>query len=140
MIIYTEDHIAFQIDEEDFDKLSIYKWRLNKKGHVCTNKGMLHHVLLGLAPTGLQWDHKDRNKLNNHKTNLRAVTPTINARNRDRRKDNTSGHAGVCYHQGRFLARIGIGHGRRIELGHFDTYEEALIARLAAEEEYEGYK
>lgn len=50
-------------------------------------KVFLHRVVaecwLGPRPKGMQVDHKDRNSLNNHYTNLRYVTKSIQMINRD---------------------------------------------------------
>lgn len=51
--------------------------------------------------------------------------------------NNTSGYPGVNWdktHE-RWVARINIGHNKRICLGYFHTKEEAIAAREAAEEE-----
>ena len=44
-----------------------------------------------------QVDHIDRNKLNNHVSNLRWVTNQENTDNRGWFKNNTSGHENICY-------------------------------------------
>lgn len=51
--------------------------------------------------------------------------------------NNTSGYPGVYWdktHE-RWVARINVGHSKRICLGYFRTKEEAIAARKAAEEE-----
>ena len=55
-------------------------------------------------------------------------------------KANTSGYAGVSRKEEfkratSWVARIGH-KGKTIHLGHFDTFEEAVAARQAAEREY----
>ncbi|MCC8022676.1 MAG: transcriptional regulator, partial [Clostridiales bacterium] len=57
---------------------------------------------------------------------------------RRQRRDNASGHAGIYRMQnGKYRAQIGL-QGKRYSLGSFSTYEEALQARLRAEEELFG--
>lgn len=53
------------------------------------------------------------------------------------RSDNTSGYVGVQLYTrtGRWTANIEV-KGKRIYLGYFDTIEEAVEARKAAEKTY----
>ena len=91
----------------------------------------LHQFLLGPALSGLEWDHKDRDPLNNRRENLQAVPHHVNMKNKRAYHNNTSGVPGVCLAQQRYwLARIGDRH-----LGCFDSFEEAVAARRAAERE-----
>ncbi len=96
----------------------------------------LHVFLLGPAPEGMIWDHKNRDKMDNRKENLRLVTPTVSKRNQNVYSNNTSGVKGVFF-DNRKRIKIGVG-GRQIDLGHFDTLSEATTARLAAEKKYWG--
>ena len=57
---------------------------------------------------------------------------------RKHRRDNTSGFRGVCHMKnGRYRADIGF-RGKRYYLGVFDTFEEAVDARLEAEGSMHG--
>ncbi len=49
-------------------------------------------------------DHKDGNKVNNHKDNLRAVTIEINNRNLGVRKDSKTGVTGICLKGSSYVA------------------------------------
>ena len=82
-------------------------------------------------------DHIDRNPLNNTFVNLRAVTKSENQHNREKSRNNTSGHKGVCYDKsrGKWLANIGF-NGSVKNLGRFPTPEEASAAYLAAQKIY----
>lgn len=76
-----------------------------------------------------QIDHEDGDRQNNRLKNLRPVTDAQNKKNTKRRSDNRSGTVGVGLHSdGKFRARIGTEH-----LGLFDTIEEAVAVRKAAE-------
>src|ERR1017187_6263997 len=109
MFYFRSEKIPFQIDDDDYEIASNYKWYVGKTGYVSGHTrrdskhiGLaLHVLLLGKAPKGLTWDHIDRDKLNNHRSNLRAVTSQRNAQNRGLRIDNSSGVIGVTWHKAR---------------------------------------
>jgi predicted component of type VI protein secretion system len=84
-------------------------------------------------------DHADRNELNNRKYNLRPATTQENARNHNRQKNNTSGVIGVGWlvQQNKWRAYIYIDK-KHIGLGTFDNKNDAIIARLKAEQKYFG--
>lgn len=157
MICYTNKHkIPFQIDDEDEESVSNYNWYIDRvdqgypsthirvygdgvfNGHTDNRTIRLHEFLMGRAPKGLEWDHKDQNSLNNCRSNLRLATPAMNKRNRRLDYRNTSGCKGVWQTEsGRYRARIAV-NGKVITLGMFDSYEEAKAARMNAEEMYWG--
>ena len=74
-------------------------------------------------------DHKDRNCLNNHLSNLRWCTQKENQRNRSKNKNGTSMYKGVCFNKrsNKWLAQIQ--HNRqKIHLGYFNDEAEAARA------------
>lgn len=75
-------------------------------------------------------DHIDRNPKNNHVSNLRYVTPSINGHN----TDTTKGH---CWKpdKNKWKAYIVIDR-KQIHLGYFDTAEEARDAFLEGRKTY----
>lgn len=93
-------------------------------------------VMTGETPD--QIDHIDGDRGNNRWDNLRCVTLAENAKNYKRRADNTSGVIGVSWYPhgrktGKWLVKISNQH-----VGLFDTLEDAVTARRAAESE-NGY-
>ena len=85
----------------------------------------------GLIPSGYQIDHIDRDKLNNHISNLRLVTPSQNQANVGKRSGNKSGFKGV-YRNRRtkkesWIAVIKTAYKQRY-LGTFNTKEDAAKA------------
>ncbi len=74
-------------------------------------------------------DHRDRNRDNNAKSNLRPATRIQNTHNTSLRSDNTSGHAGVSYGHGKWVARM-VHEGKSSYLGRFLDKADAVEARL----------
>ena len=77
--------------------------------------------------------------MDNRKCNLRATTPSQNARNHKLSTSNTSGATGVTLQKSnqKWRATIGIDYNT-ITLGTYDTFEEAVRARKNAEKLYYG--
>lgn len=155
MIVYTNKHkIPFQIDEEDYETISYYSWSVGH-GYVKTTVPSLpgskhrtrsislHVFILGNAPDGYEWDHRNRDTLDNRRENLRAVSHVINKRNEGLIKSNQSGVRGVSQFITRkgkkqWQASIRVGSDVRVFLGLFNTLEEAAEARKDAEEKFWG--
>lgn len=98
------------------------------RARVTITKGQLVWILAGNEiPDGMEIDHIDGNRRNNHISNLRLVTRAINNRNRKKRSDNTSGVTGIRwseYHQ-HYVIRRTIGNVRHSRSRK--TMEEALL-------------
>jgi hypothetical protein len=133
------------ISASDYERVAKWKWSLSRKnGYACRNhwdgkkyKKMYMHRYLMDTPDGMDTDHINRNKLDNRRCNLRVVDRSANNFNTPPPKNNTSGHKGVSFFKPAKLWRAYIRHQsepRRIELGYFKTKEEAIAARIAAEE------
>lgn len=146
IILYNKESVEIartKIDLDDIDKVKECKWHLNDNGYVRGNVGnermeYLHRFLLNIQDNVII-DHINGNPLDNRKCNLRIATPTQNNMNMKKRSDNISGYKGVGWQKKRnkWRARITI-NKKTIELGHFNTIEEAIKARQKAEEEYFG--
>lgn len=80
-------------------------------------------------------DHIDGNGLNNRWSNLREATPSQNMMNQRLRNDNTSGVKGVSFDKlrNRWYAYINA-DGKRKMLGRHATKEDAVAARMIAEQ------
>ena len=71
-------------------------------------------------------DHKDRNSLNNHFSNLRWCTRKENDQNRSKRKNTSSVYKGVCFDKKANKWRAQIRHnGHQIHLGYFSDESDA---------------
>jgi hypothetical protein len=83
-----------------------------------------------------QIDHINGDRSDNRITNLRVVSRSENCRNTKLRSNSKTGVLGVYRHKHRWRATIYDGGSRHI--GLFDTFEDAVAARKAAEREL-GY-
>jgi len=92
----------------------------------------------GEIPKGLMIDHINGNKADNRIANLRLVTRAENGFNRHSTQAE-SGHIGVYRSRDRWRARIHR-HGKRFELGSFDTMDEAKEAYLIAKRDMHNIK
>lgn len=123
------------VDEDDYERLSKYKWNLQKRRTIfyairdtLTEDGRdstvaMHREIMGFPATNI--DHKDRNGLNNQKSNLRLATTRQNTFNSKVYCNNQSGYKGVswCKHNERWRAQVS---GKLI--GWFNSKEKAAEA------------
>lgn len=142
---YNQEKSRAIIDSDDVYVVSSSKWYQRPDGYVATNnyRGMgyeyLHAVLLKKDGRELYVDHRDRNRLNNRKSNLRIATPSQNGMNKKIRSNNTSGRVGVHWStsNNKWCAMI-CDNGRHTNLGYFDDFSDAVACREAAEKERFG--
>lgn len=87
----------------------------------------------------IEIDHRDGDPSNNSWSNLRLATPQQNKRNMRMPGNNTSGIKGVTYrsHRKKWQAQISIDSKCKY-LGLFDSFDDAVAARRAAEAEEFG--
>lgn len=76
-------------------------------------------------------DHMNNNGMNNKWLNLRASDRIDNSRNLPKQKSNKTGVIGVNWHKaaGKWQARAVDQNGKRIDLGRFDDFDDAVKAR-----------
>lgn len=130
------------VDDEDYDRIARYSWLLHDNGGAYrTPRGgtiQMSRIILN-APRGMDVDHKDRNRLNNQKWNLRLATRTQNNANSKKRDGCTSRFKGVYWHSQNhnWVSNIKK-HGVRFSLGSFAREEDAALAYNAAARELFG--
>lgn len=138
----------FYFDLEDYDLIKNFCWREEKKGYLRTSiitngeekQIILHRLIMNLSnEKKLFVDHINHNVYDNRKQNLRIVTNTQNIQNSKPNSKNKTGVPGVDFRKDckKWMVRITI-NGNRIRLGSFDTFEEAVQARIEAENKYFG--
>ena len=139
---YTLNGEQFYFDLEDYDKIKDYCWNIGPDGYVTAYSAELArivrlHRLIMNFPNNMDIDHINHKLHDNRKQNLRICEHTKNMMNQSKRSDNTSGVPGVNYHKsvGKWMVRIGV-NGKRILLGLFDDFDDAIAVRKQAEEKY----
>ncbi len=128
------------VDDEDYEYLNQFKWHIDEN-HGCFyasrniplgNKKRtivsMHRIIMG-AKKGEFIDHRDRNGLNNQKSNLRFANPSQNGANTNSRKNSTSKYLGVSWHIRDLIWNAAMTfNGKSIHIGYFDTEIEAALA------------
>lgn len=144
------------IDKQDLQIISEYNWWVGSGGYAVSEKSLgkqpngkygrktiLMHRLLLDAPNGLDVDHKNGNKLDNRRSNIRLATRSqniTNTKNRVRNKQllprgisfNPSKHGKQPY-----MARISM-MGKSYFLGNFYILEDAVKAYTDKRKELYG--
>ena len=141
---YTFKGEEFYFDLEDYDKIKDYCWFIDDKGYVTSNNSktrkLIHfHRLVLSAKENEQIDHIHHCKNDNRKSQLRIVTGTQNNMNRSTQSNNTSGITGVYWNKSkqRWYSEIMI-NKKKIYLGIYKDFDDAVKARKEAEEKYFG--
>lgn len=120
------------VDGEDFYLLNKYRWRPDGRGYFITDIDgkvvKLHRLIAGVTDPRIHVDHKNRNKLDNSKSNLRPLTNAQNAQNKSGR--GLSQYRGVSRQGYKWRARV-TQNGKEIHLGSYDS--EEVAAEVAAE-------
>ena len=125
-----------EVDNEDYEWLMQWEWSFHN-GYAVRNSstvnGKRHEVFMHRevirTPKGKYTDHKDLDKLNNQRENLRICTYSENFQNKSITITNKSGYKGVSWHKytKKWIAQISFS-GKRVTLGYFREAEEAALA------------
>lgn len=158
------DHLPIVIDECDLDLLETYNYgiinmrsatseldmpytcrshrvfskKLNK--NVSRMRRLHTDIAERMGLTG-SIDHKDRNRLNNSRDNLREASLLDNNANKSRCAAYENKYAGVTYRPKLITNPWFAGlrrNGKKIHLGSFPTEEEAYAARIQGELDHFG--
>lgn len=94
---YTTNGDTFIFDIDDFDMVKQYSWYKSANGYIAhkdmINGGILLHRLIMHPQDGADVDHKNHDKTDNRKENLRICTRSQNLSNR--KYNNKTGFRGV---------------------------------------------
>lgn len=138
-------HICL-IDDEDFEVVSKYKWHI-KRGYAeawtrdktpNSLQSIRMHRLIMPHIKGMI-DHRNSNRLDNRKQNLRESTKSTNGMNRGKPITNKSGYKGVSWN-----ARVGKWYAsiqkeqKSMGLGYYENIENARDAYIKAAKELFG--
>lgn len=136
------------VDPVDSWLLAAFHWHRHTVGRMHYARGKISrhrkvylHRIIVRADEHLVVDHINGNGFDNRRSNLRVCTRAQNNRHQLRvRGDNHSGFTGVYRSSTasvRWYAQIKV-NGRAISLGSFGSFQEAMAARMAAEQRYFG--
>lgn len=147
LTIVSKTHGAHDVllDDADYKKiqsepgtwyLSLKREKFYVQKHTKTGVVEIQRWLLN-PPKGLYVDHINRNPLDNRRKNLRICTNAANLRNGRVRTTNKSGVSGVCWDKERnkWATEIRVNY-KKIFLGRFSNFKDAVKARKLAEERY----
>ena len=139
-ICYTAKGEEFYIDSCNLDKISGHNWWITKQGYVTgyvnDRLTLLHRFLTNCDEEHLV-DHKNHITWDDRLSNLRICSESENHYNKSMQSNNTSGTVGVSFDKrsGKWRAHISA-DGKRIELGLYENYDDAVVVRSVAEDKY----
>lgn len=135
LLALTNSSAVALVDDEDFDALACFHFKLNSHGYVVrtvrTADGRRTYVCLHReimqAQRGEYVDHISGDTLDNTRANLRFSTQSQNLANRRLFKNSSTGFKGVIFQHGKWRARIQKDE-RDLYLGFYDDLRSAALA------------
>lgn len=129
------------VDEADYAWLNQWRWCLHSSGYVqrtytirrINYKVYMHRLIMGLRDgDGLLVDHRDHDRLNNTRANLRVATKSENGQNQSGQPNRTSKFRGVSWNR---RLRLWVAEGRTLGAPRLTSYHrsEEEAARAASE-------
>lgn len=134
------------VDEGDYDAIvAIGRWCYSNSGYgvhyyadeygqrktLYLHRFVVQRMLREGIPPDMQVDHKNQNRIDNRRFNLRLATRSQNQANKGVPVNNTSKYKGVTFNTGRWEARIRY-QGKRLYLGRFTNPLDAAMMYDAA--------
>lgn len=139
--LYDSNDNEIIIDSDCYDLVKDYCWFLHHTGYVYAREKYsdkhiaLHKLIMDDLDNNFIVDHKNGNKSDCRKSNLRYCSREENNSNRKLQKNNRYGVPGIVFHHG--VYEVYIGHNKeRIYLGSSSNLEEAKQIRIKGTEKY----
>lgn len=126
------------VDAADLTLVAGHNWSATAEDYVVSGLGKLSRIILDTRTEQIA-DHRNGNRLDNRRSNLRIVTSAQNCQNRRKTPSKSSRFKGVSYRKdrGTWLAAIRT-DGRLIKLGTFATEIDAAKAYDEAARQHFG--
>lgn len=130
-----------EVDETD-EHLGLFRWTLTSDGYAARavvidgrkRTLLMHREILGLAfGDPAQGDHRNGDRLDNRRDNLRVADALVNGQNKRSFQGSSSSYRGVAWNKqhGRWAAYV-TPEGKRVHLGYFDDEAEAAAVAQTA--------
>jgi hypothetical protein len=133
------------VSKSDFEEVNKYKWSKDYGGYAkkCSyddTESLMHRYLLGKSDDGFVIDHKDNNRLNNRRENLRFATQSENNQNKAKLSNTSSKYIGVSYDRGKWSAKCSKKHLGlfKKELDAAKTYDTYVLLYLGKDAKTNG--
>lgn len=134
-----DEIVGHALIDAEFSHLARYRWRLSDRGYVGRHAHglvLLHREVMGcVRGDGLEVDHRNRNRFDCRRENLRVATRALNAQNLSSRPGSSSRFRGVGWERGKGCWQAYVCVGRKqTKVGyHADEVEAARMAQAARE-------
>lgn len=130
------------VDSEDFERLSVYSWRVLQCGnnvYAINGQNILMHRLILQCDQALDVDHINGDGLDNRKNNLRVATRRQNLQNKRKNQNASSQYKGVTWDKRRrkWKGQIML-NGVNIDLGRHEHEVTAAACYDVAARKYFG--
>jgi hypothetical protein len=147
-IIISNGRGVAQVDNDDYERINIYKWYFDRLGYAIRTGPMVNgihgatilmHREIILPPENMDIDHIDGNPINNCKANLRIATASQNMGNRRKAENCSSRYKGVYWNrqQNKWATSIQV-ELNKLFLGYFVSENAAAATYNAAAIEHFG--
>ncbi len=120
---------VFSVSDEDYEYLIKFKWSELEEYAYCkegTKSLLMHRIVAERMGLNGRIDHKDRDRTNNQRENLRIATGSQNGANKTMQSNNASGYRGVAWRhdKNKWEVRISV-RGNSKFLGFFTSEIDA---------------